>query len=147
MFTGSSVHSIDAKGRLAIPASFRDALKDKRDEKLVVTTLPNADHYLVCYSIDDWRNLADKIARLPELNEDVQAIKRRFFGNANECALDKQGRVLLPPRLRQKAGLDGKAVLVGAQSYFEVWNEERWEAEETRLAETNIGARMAELGV
>lgn len=147
MFTGSSTHSIDAKGRLAIPAGFRDALGAMNDDKLVITTLPNADHYLVCYPIADWRNLADKISRLPELNEDVQAIKRRFFGNATECALDRQGRILVPPRLRQKAGLDGKAVLVGAQSYFEVWNEERWDDEERRLSATNIGARMAELGV
>jgi len=147
MFTGSSTHSIDAKGRLAIPAGFRDALCASGDDKLVVTTLPNADHYLVCYPVEDWRNLADKISRLPELNPSVQAIKRRFFGNANECPLDKQGRILIPPRLRQKAGLESKAVLVGAQSYFEVWDEERWEREERRLAAADIGAAMAELGV
>lgn len=147
MFTGSSIHSLDVKGRLAIPAGFRDVLKAKRDDKLVVTTLPNSDHYLVCYPVEDWRALADKIANLPELNEDVQTIKRRFFGNANECTLDKQGRVLIPPRLRQKAALEGKAVLIGAQKYFEIWNEERWEEEEERISGTNIGARMAELGV
>ena len=88
MFSGWSNHTLDAKGRLAIPTRFRDVMKARRDERLVITT---SDRCLVCYPNEEWRNVAEKISRLSQVDPRVQAFRRYFISAANECTCDKQG--------------------------------------------------------
>lgn len=146
MFTGWSEHSIDSKGRLAIPARFRDVLKAKRDDRLVITT---SDRCLVCYPYEDWRTLADRVGQMSQLNPVVQKFRRWYISGATECSLDKQGRILIPPTLREFASLDGQALLAGMQKNFEIWTKERWMDERTRIQENfdELASFMAELGV
>ncbi|MCB2185969.1 MAG: division/cell wall cluster transcriptional repressor MraZ [Deltaproteobacteria bacterium] len=146
MFTGWSEHSIDAKGRVAIPARFRDLLKAKRDDRLVITT---SERCLVAYPQENWRALVDKVARLSPLDPTVQAFRRYFVSGAIEVNLDKQGRVLLPQLLREFAGLEGSALLAGMQNCFEIWDKDRWYQERSRIQEDfgKVATMMAELGV
>ena len=146
MFTGWSVHTLDAKGRLAVPARFRDVLKARRDERLVITT---SDRCLVAYPREEWRALAEKVSRLSQLDPRVQAFRRYFISGATECTCDKQGRVLIPQALREMAGLDGQVLLVGMQSNFEIWDKDRWyqERESIRQNFGDLSSFMAELGI
>ena len=146
MFTGWSTHTLDAKGRLAIPTRFRDVLKAARDERLVITT---GDHCLACYPQEQWRAMADKVGRLSQVDPRVQAFRRYFISSAVECAPDKQGRVLIPQPLREMAALDGQAMLVGMQTNFEIWDKERWLEERSRIKENfgDLSSFMADLGI
>ena len=146
MFSGWSIHTLDAKGRLAIPTRFRDVMKALRDERLVVTT---SDRCLVCYPNEEWRSMAEKISRLSQVDPRVQAFRRYFISAANECTCDKQGRVLIPQALRELAGLDGQVLLIGMQANFEIWDKDRWYQERERIRENfgDLSSFMAELGV
>lgn len=146
MFTGWSIHNLDSKGRVAVPAGFREVLKAKGDERIVVTT---SDRCLVAYPAEAWRAIAEKIGRQSQVDPRVLAFRRYFISGASECSLDKQGRVLIPPPLRELADLDGQVMLVGMQNNFELWNKERWFEERTRI-QANFGdlsSFMAELGI
>ncbi len=146
MFTGWSNHTLDAKGRLAIPARFRDVLKANREDRLVMTT---SDRCLVCYPNEQWRSVAEKVARLSQVDPRVQAFRRFFISSAQECTLDKQGRVLIPQTLREMAGLNGQVFLVGMQTNFEIWDKERWLEERERIRENfgDLSSFMADLGI
>lgn len=146
MFIGWSNHNLDAKGRVAIPARFRDVLKAKGDERLVVTTF---ERCLAAYPVQDWQAVADKVSRLSQVDPKVQAFRRYFISGAEYCNLDKQGRVLLPQPLREWAGIDGQVLLVGMQNNFELWNKDRWYEERSRIQENfgDLSSFMAELGV
>lgn len=147
MFTGWSAHNIDAKGRVAVPARFRDVLKQKHgDERVVLTT---SDRCLVAYPYEEWRVIADKIGRQSQVDPRVLAFRRYFISGATECTLDKQGRVLIPPPLRELADLDGQVMLVGMQSNFELWNKDRWYEERARIQDNfgDLSSFMAELGI
>jgi len=146
VFTGWSLHNLDAKGRVAVPARFRDVLKARRDERVVLTT---SDRCLVCYPHEEWRSIADKVSRQSQVDPRVQAFRRYFISGATDCTLDKQGRVLVPQPLRELAGLDGQVLLVGMQNNFELWDKERWYQERTRIQENfgDLSSFMAELGI
>jgi len=146
VFGGWSAHNLDAKGRLAIPARFRDVLKARRDERLVITT---SDRCLVAYPHEQWRDLTEKVGRLSQLDPRVQAFRRYFISGANECVCDKQGRVLIPQPLREMAGLEGQVLLVGMQTNFEIWDKDRWyaEREDIRANFGDLSSFLAEMGV
>jgi MraZ protein len=127
MFLGEFVHTIDSKGRLAIPARFRSAL----DEGLVVTR--GIDRCLAIYPMQEWRRLAERVSALPMANRRARAFRRLVFAAACHCVPDKQGRVLIPPRLREYAGLDGEVFVTGLNTYAEVWNPALWVAERERV--------------
>jgi MraZ protein len=146
VFTGWSTHTLDGKGRLAIPARFRDVLKASRDERLVITA---SDHCLVCHPYEQWRTLADKVARLSLVDPRVQDFRRYVISGANECTYDKQGRVLIPQPLRELAGLDGQVLLVGMQANFEIWDKDRWYEERERIRQNlgELSSFIADLGI
>lgn len=125
MFRGRSQHTLDDKGRLAIPARFKDTLKLKEESCLVVT---NNNNCLWAFAKDDWRIIEDKVANLPLMDNAVNTFRRYFISGAHECYL-KQGRILIPPDLREVAGLSKDVVLVGELKHFSIWDKERWEAE------------------
>ena len=127
MFLGAFVHTIDGKGRLTIPAKFRDDLA----AGLVVTR--GIDRCLTIYPMEEWERLAEKVSALPMTDRRARAFRRLVFADAADVIPDKQGRVLIPPRLREYAGLDGQVVVTGLDTYIEAWNPDAWEDERGRV--------------
>ncbi|MCI0750024.1 MAG: division/cell wall cluster transcriptional repressor MraZ [Nevskiales bacterium] len=124
MFAGSYLLSIDDKGRLAIPTRFRQQLGDLYGPQIFITR-----SYETCIEIypgSVFKQLADQIQEMEGDRRQVDLLKQVFIGNAVETEMDKQGRVLLPQILRRYARLDGRAVLVGQISRFDIWGEELW---------------------
>ena len=120
MFLGRHAHTLDAKGRMAIPARFRDELA----EGLVVTR--GVDHCLAIYPMTAWNELAAKINALPVSDIDARTFRRMVFAEAIDLVLDAQGRILVPSELRAYAQIDRDAVVIGVHSFIEVWSPERW---------------------
>ena len=123
MFRGRSKHTLDAKGRLAIPARFREVLERRGEDTLVVT---NHDSCLWAYAKCDWLVIEQKAIELPEFDLDVNTYLRYFISGAKECPL-KQNRITIPPDLREIAGLDREVMLVGQLKRFEIWDKDKWE--------------------
>lgn len=121
MFLGEYHHTIDTKGRLIVPARFREGLGDK----FIVTK--GLDSCLFAYPMEEWSALEQKMRSLPFTRADARAFVRFFFAGAAECEIDKQGRVLIPANLREYAGLYKEVVVAGIASRVEVWSKERWE--------------------
>ncbi|KJS19260.1 MAG: cell division protein MraZ [Clostridiaceae bacterium BRH_c20a] len=121
MFMGEYQHTIDDKGRLIMPAKFRDGL----GEKFVVTK--GLDGCLFVYEMDEWQVLETKLRNLPFTKADARAFARFFFSGATECELDKQGRILLPTNLRDHAQLQKDVFIIGVSSRLEIWSKEVWE--------------------
>ncbi len=120
MFLGEYSHSLDLKGRLTIPARFRSEL-----EGGVVTTR-GYERCLVLYPLKEWSALASKVTRLPMASRTARSYSRLIFGGAAEVVPDKMGRILIPAFLREYAGIEEQAVIVGVNTYIEVWNPDRW---------------------
>ena len=128
MFMGEYTHSIDSKGRMIIPAKFREGL----GENFVLTR--GLDHCLFVYPQEEWSELEKKLRRLPLTKSEARTFMRFFFSGAAECELDKQGRVLVPNVLRQYAELGKEVVVLGVSSRVEVWSKEKWEAYSTEAS-------------
>jgi MraZ protein len=124
-FRGVSTLNLDAKGRFAILTKYRDRLVDLCDSQLVVTV--DKDRCLLIYPEPTWVEIEKKINDLPSFNNATRILKRLYVGHANEVEMDTQGRVLLPPKLREFAGLAKKVALVGQGEHMELWDEERWD--------------------
>lgn len=134
MFRGVNHITLDAKGRMAMPTRYRDRLQDRCAGQLVVTIDP--DHCLLLYPLPEWEEIERKLVRLPSLNKQARRLQRLLIGHATECQLDSNGRVLLPPPLREFAGLARHAVLIGQGNKFELWDEQTWnERRDSWLAE------------
>lgn len=121
MFMGEYNHTIDAKGRLIVPAKFREALGDE----FVVTK--GLDGCLFVYSNSEWNAFEEKLRTLPLTNKNARQFTRFFLAGAAACEVDKQGRILLPQVLRGFAKLEKDVVLVGVASRIEIWSKEVWE--------------------
>lgn len=142
MFLGEFVHTIDEKGRLTIPAKFRADLA----AGLVVTR--GIDRCLAIFPMAEWRRLAGQISALPVTDRRARAFRRLVFANASDVAPDRQGRVLIPPRLREYAGLDSEAVVTGLDTYIEVWNPDAWGEERQRVERGDLDVEeWAVLGI
>ena len=122
MFMGEFQHSIDAKGRLIIPAKFREKL----GENFVVTR--GLDGCLFGYPQDEWEKLEVKLNEMPLAKKDARLFVRFFYSAATECELDKQGHINIPQSLRQHANLEKSCVIVGVSNRIEIWDETRWQA-------------------
>lgn len=121
MLMGEFERSIDAKGRLIIPAKFRDQL----GASFVLTR--GMDGCLFGYPIAEWDKLQTKLATLPLAKKDARTFTRFLFSAATECDIDKQGRINIPKPLFKHAGLQKDCVLIGVNTRIEVWDAERWE--------------------
>ena len=128
MFKGRYSHTLDSKGRLSIPSKFRDVLSDHQEDVLILT---NFDSCLLGFTQEEWRLLEEKIRGQSMfssmLRQDMRAFVRYFFSGASECALDRQGRILIPPSLREFAGLEKDVVILGLANRVEIWSGSRWE--------------------
>lgn len=140
MFMGEHNHTVDAKGRVIIPAKFREELGDE-----FVLTL-GLDGCLFVYPNDEWLNFVNELKGLPGSKE-ARQLQRYFMAGAASCEVDKQGRFLIPQKLREHAGLDKELVLVGVLNKIEIWSKERWESNNTYENMDEIAERMSELGL
>lgn len=127
MFRGQFSHSIDAKGRVSLPARFRDTLGASGDARFVLTPAL-FDPCLHLYPMRAWEEFERKIAELPSLDPNIVRFRRLYVSAAIECELDRAGRVLVPPDLRERAGLSKDVLWAGMGRMIELWSEERWTA-------------------
>lgn len=143
MFYGEYLHTVDAKGRVIVPAKFREGL----GEKFIVTK--GLDNCLFAYSLNEWKELESKLKNLPFTDKDVRAFVRFFFAGACECELDKQGRVLLPQNLREHAGIEKEIYVLGVSSRVEIWDKNKWDlySGDENIGPDKIAEKMAMLGI
>ncbi len=125
VFRGVATLNLDVKGRMAIPAKFRKHLDVCCDGKLVLT-IDHSDHCLQLYPLPEWEIVEKKLSELPSLNPQVRKLKRMLLGYATECEMDNNGRILLPAKLREFAGLEKNTVMIGQGNKFELWDEQAW---------------------
>jgi MraZ protein len=132
---------MDAKGRLAIPARFRDPFSGEA----VITR--GIDRCLSLYPVDAWQPLAEKVSALSISDPDARAFRRMVFAEAANVEFDRQGRILIPPDLRRYAGLEGEAVVVGMHTYVEIWSPSLWDAQSEMMDQegSSIAQRLASL--
>ncbi len=124
MFHGATKIALDAKGRLAIPTKYRERIAERCDGQLVVTV--DRDYCLLIYPMPDWEEIKAKLMGLPSLNRQARRLQRLMVGYAADLELDSHSRILLPKELREFAGLDRQALLIGQGNKFELWDEARW---------------------
>ncbi|MBP9996159.1 MAG: division/cell wall cluster transcriptional repressor MraZ [Lachnospiraceae bacterium] len=141
MFMGEYNHTIDPKGRVIVPAKFREALGDR----FVVTK--GLDGCLFVYDMTEWAAFEEKLKTLPITNKDARAFVRFFLAGATDVEVDKQGRILLPSVLREFAGLTKDVVLIGVASRVEIWSKENWEGTADFDDVEDIAEHMAALGL
>lgn len=123
-FRGINNIAVDAKGRMAMPARYRERLLEGCGGRLVVTV--DRDHCLLVYPLPEWEVIESKLIQLPSLNKQARLLQRLLIGHATELEMDAQGRILLPAVLRDFAGLKKKAVLIGQGKKLEIWDEDTW---------------------
>jgi MraZ protein len=143
MFLGEFSHALDEKGRLTIPARFRDELAGG----LVVTR--GIDHCLSVYPRQGWNDLAERIAKLPLSQRNARNFTRLMFSGAADFIPDRQGRVLIPQGLREYAGLDSEAIVIGLYDKLEIWSPDNWTMVRAEVEESpeSIAEQLQELGI
>ena len=126
MFRGVVNLSLDAKGRMAVPTRYRALLAERYAGKTVITVDP--DRCLSIYPLKVWEDIERKLDRLPTFNPDARNLQRALTGHATEVDMDGNGRLMVPSPLREFAGIDSRAVLLGQSRKMELWDAERFEA-------------------
>jgi MraZ protein len=135
VFRGANAISLDAKGRLAMPSRYRDELVSRCSGQLIVT-IDAVDPCLCVYPLPEWELIENKLRELASFREENRRLQRLLIGNAVDLELDASGRFLVPPRLREYAKLDKRAMLVGQLNKFQLWDEDAWNA----VAEADLAA-------
>jgi MraZ protein len=125
MFRGSFTLTMDDKGRLALPARYREILLSENQGHLICT-IDLHDPCLLLYPLAEWEEIEEKLKSLSSLNPQERRLQRLLLGNATDCDMDKNGRILVPAPLRQHAGLSKNIRLVGQLNKFEIWDEAAW---------------------
>lgn len=123
MFRGHFRHTIDPKGRLSIPAKFREVLRESHGDTLVMA--PNG-HALDVYPDDKWRELEDRVNSLPKLDPDRRRFQHVYLSAGLDVALDPNGRIQVLQDYRERVGLSKNVMIIGMMDHFEVWDEDRW---------------------
>jgi MraZ protein len=126
MFRGISAVNLDAKGRMAVPARYRLEIEKEAQSQLIVT-IDTDQRCLLLYPLPEWEIIERKIEALPSFNPTARRIQRLLIGHATEVELDSNGRILLPPLLREYAAIDKRVMLVGQGKKFEIWDEGQWQ--------------------
>lgn len=142
MLIGEYSHTMDAKGRLILPSKFRSEL----GERFIVTK--GFDGCLYGYSIEEWKNIEEKIKTLPLVTgKDARNFTRFFFSSAIECEIDSQGRILISQNLRQFAELKKEVVIIGVSSRIEIWSKDKWDEYNNTQDSEDIAEKMSFLGI
>ncbi len=140
MFMGEYEHGLDEKGRIIVPTKFRESLGDH-----FVLTL-GTDGCLFIYPMQEWEQFVEKLKGLPGTKE-ARQMQRYFMAGAVECECDKQGRVMIPLKLRDHAGIVKDVVSVGVVNKIEIWSKERWDVNNTYDSVDDIADHMSEFGL
>ena len=119
MFRGEHVHTIDGKGRLSIPAAFRNEILRRSEKPPILTRFKD---YLALYPYEDWLEIEQALKSKSKLQPEVQKYTRFVISGSTECPIDSQGRILVPPALREHARLEGKVTLAGVLDRIELWD-------------------------
>lgn len=147
MFRGRHTHTIDGKGRVSVPVKFREVLAEKYGSRLILTS--ELDNCLVAYPPDEWRSLEEKVLKYPSMNKSVNQFLRFYISGAVDCAVDGQGRILIPANLREHATLNKEVLFVGLLNKIELWDVQQWglafPRDEAQIGE--IRQAMAQLGL
>lgn len=141
MFRGVQHINMDAKGRMAIPARQRESLSAECQGNLVIT-IDTQSPCLAVYPLPEWERIEREVQALPALNPAVKRFQRLVLGYASDLELDANGRILLPPALRDYARLEKKVVLVGQGNKFELWSEALWLAEREAALAADVGGEL-----
>ena len=142
MLIGEFEHSLDAKGRLIMPAKLREAIGDK----FVVTK--GLDGCLFAFSIEEWSNFEEKLKSLQLSNRNSREFTRFFLSGATECEIDNQGRFLIPTNLRETASLQKEVVIIGVGTRIEIWDKEKWNSyNDENISVEDIAENMTMLGI
>lgn len=126
MFRGASTLNMDSKGRVAIPARYRDEILGRSGGNLVLTVNNTKDRCLWLFTLDEWEKAEQKLVALPSFDKSAQYLKRLLIGYANDCEMDTAGRLRISAPLIDFAGLDKHVVLIGQGNKFELWDEAEW---------------------
>jgi MraZ protein len=147
MFRGRYEHTIDAKGRTSLPVRYRDVLASLAERRIVMTSA--LDPCLVAYTTGEWSAFEERLSKLPQFDRHVQKLKRIYVSGAVECEVDDSGRILIPPTLREYAGLHKDVLWAGNGKYAELWDKATWKKffDTTDDERREISARLAELGL
>ncbi len=143
MFLGEHQHLVDPKGRVILPARFRQELEGG----LIVTK--GLDDCLFVFTTSEWQKIEDKIRELPTTKSDARAFARNMFSGASSNILDKQGRLMIPQNLREFAGLKKDVVVIGVGTRVEIWDKAKWERykKETEKGFSEKAEELADLGI
>ena len=141
MLIGEYEHTIDAKGRLSMPAKLRRDM----GEAFIVTK--GLDGCLFAFSQEEWKNFETKLKALPLSDKNARNFVRFFLAGATECEIDKQGRFLIPSNLRDSAKLEKEAVIIGVGTRLEIWNKEIWASKDEEISADEIAENMTMLGI
>ena len=123
-FRGQFSHTLDKKGRVSIPVKFREILRAQYDDQLVLS--PRESGCIRAYPLLEWERLEENLKRFNKFNKTVVNFKRMLFSSAQDCSIDAQGRILVHPELRDRAGLGEKVLFVGMMEFFEIWNRDHF---------------------
>jgi len=147
-FSGKHYNSLDPKGRLIIPAPFREILSSNHSSKLIITN-EVFDKCLCAYAVDEWQKLIEKVNQLPQTSDAVKYFMRRVIGSAVECEIDRQGRVLVVSALRVDAELNSEVVLLGLGNRIEIWNRNEFEgvADPAKIDKQSFKEEFTKLGL
>jgi len=147
MFRGSFEHAIDDKGRLSIPARFRETLRRRRERELVLVDLL-FDTCIAAYPIKAWQQIEHNLLSRGNSDKKFREYARLISAHAVESPVDAQGRILIPPQLRDKADLRRDVVIIGVLDKIEVWSKERWAQFKAQERDPeDYAAKLAELGI
>ena len=151
MFRGVSAINLDAKGRMAIPTRYRSELQELCEGQLIVTVAVNErclgeKGCLWLYPMPEWEKVEVTISKLSTLNKMATKLRRFLIGNATECDMDAQGRLLLPDKLRKFANMEKQIVLIGQLNKFEIWNQNAWDEKESEWLDGDDVDGLDELG-
>ena len=148
MARGRSIHTMDAKGRISIPAGLRVELQQEKDRPPFITNLADCPA-LGLYTHDHWLEIERRLETMSQIQPEVQSFRRLFVSGAVEAPIDAQGRVLIPQHLREHAGLEKEVIIAGVGRRIEIWDKARFDEElqRTRDRSREISSVLAEAGI
>jgi MraZ protein len=146
-FSGTYYFTVDTKGRIIIPAPFREIISTNYSTKLYITNAP-IDQCICIYPLEEWSKLQDKVRTKPSSDKHIKFFMRRVIGSAVETDMDKQGRILIPVSLRENANLNGNVVIVGQVDRLELWDRDEWDRlmDISKIDTESMGEGLAALG-